>query len=193
MDPPYLAGRLPRARSSLIPHTGQTLRRMSSPGLNFNRQSPQLSSIFPTPTNISPPPAASLEIEPTSSLSPSCSSFGFTPPPFLSESAINNISPTPPANLQYASFPFDSQAQPCGPGPAALTPGDQSSQVSSSHTTGGTGTGAESATSEKDPFLSVLEQLAENETSQGGPSELDFFLGVEAEGCLGGGVDRVID
>jgi hypothetical protein len=29
----------------------------------------------------------------------------------------------------------------------------------------------------KDPFLSLLEQLAENEMSQqGGPSELDYFL-----------------
>jgi hypothetical protein len=34
------------------------------------------------------------------------------------------------------------------------------------------GTGGE----EKDPFLSLLEQLAENEHSRGGPSELDFFL-----------------
>ncbi|EPE33408.1 Zn2/Cys6 DNA-binding protein [Glarea lozoyensis ATCC 20868] len=32
-------------------------------------------------------------------------------------------------------------------------------------------------TDEKDPFLSLLEQLAENEHSRGGPSELDFFLG----------------
>jgi hypothetical protein len=30
---------------------------------------------------------------------------------------------------------------------------------------------------EHDPFLSLLEQLAENEQSRGGPSELDFFLG----------------
>jgi hypothetical protein len=29
---------------------------------------------------------------------------------------------------------------------------------------------------EKDPFLKLLEQLAENENSQLGPSELDFFL-----------------
>jgi hypothetical protein len=29
----------------------------------------------------------------------------------------------------------------------------------------------------KDPFLQLLEQLAENEVSRGGPSELDFFLG----------------
>lgn len=30
---------------------------------------------------------------------------------------------------------------------------------------------------EKDPFLTLLEQLAENEHSRGGPSDLDFFLG----------------
>jgi hypothetical protein len=30
---------------------------------------------------------------------------------------------------------------------------------------------------EKDPFLTLLEQLAESEHSRGGPSELDFFLG----------------
>jgi hypothetical protein len=29
----------------------------------------------------------------------------------------------------------------------------------------------------KDPFLRLLEQLAENEVSRGGSSELDFFLG----------------
>lgn len=29
---------------------------------------------------------------------------------------------------------------------------------------------------DKDPFLSLLEQLAENEVSRGGPSELDYFL-----------------
>ena len=34
----------------------------------------------------------------------------------------------------------------------------------------------QSSQGEKDPFLSLLEQLAENEHSRGGPSELDFFL-----------------
>ena len=29
---------------------------------------------------------------------------------------------------------------------------------------------------EKDPFLTLLEQLAENEHSMGGPSELDSYL-----------------
>jgi len=52
-----------------------------------------------------------------------------------------------------------------------LTPGSQSQ--SDSHTSSETGS------LEKDPFLSLLEQLAENENSQVGPSELDFFLAVD--------------
>ncbi|KAF4536526.1 uncharacterized protein LTHEOB_12231 [Lasiodiplodia theobromae] len=39
-----------------------------------------------------------------------------------------------------------------------------------------TGSNHTEASSEKDPFLTLLEQLAENEQSRGGPSELDFFL-----------------
>lgn len=85
-----------------------------------------------------------------------------------------NLAPTPPPNPQYATFPFDTaHANLTGmaqSGPTALTPGAQS-QTSATHTT----TGSE-GTSEKDPFLSLLEQLAENENSQGGPSELEFFL-----------------
>ena len=46
-----------------------------------------------------------------------------------------------------------------------MTPGGRSNNDST-----GTNEG------EKDPFLSLLEQLAENEHSRGGPSELDFFL-----------------
>lgn len=46
------------------------------------------------------------------------------------------------------------------------TPGAGSTSGASAHTD-----------AEKDPFLSLLEQLAENEVSRGGPSELDFFLG----------------
>lgn len=49
-----------------------------------------------------------------------------------------------------------------------MTPGARSNGES----TGTAGTSGE----EKDPFLSLLEQLAENEHSRGGPSELDFFL-----------------
>ncbi|KAI2850926.1 transcriptional regulator family: Fungal Specific TF [Aspergillus niger] len=104
------------------------------------------------------------------------SSLGFSPgvsnspAPFLSDPFT---APTPPAQPQYATFPFE--ATPGGP---ALTP-DAPSQGSSSATATGTAAGAATGAGEgeKDPFLSLLEQLAENEHSQGGPSELDFFLG----------------
>jgi len=43
-------------------------------------------------------------------------------------------------------------------------------------TPGRESTGTGGTDGEKDPFLSLLEQLAENEHSRGGPSELDFFL-----------------
>lgn len=56
----------------------------------------------------------------------------------------------------YQNFGMEQQS--------AMTPGGRSN---------GESTGGES---EKDPFLSLLEQLAENEHSRGGPSELDFFL-----------------
>jgi hypothetical protein len=46
------------------------------------------------------------------------------------------------------------------------TPGAASTSAGSVHT----------VESDKDPFLTLLEQLAENEVNQGGPSELDFFL-----------------
>lgn len=42
---------------------------------------------------------------------------------------------------------------------------------------------------ERDPFLSLLEQLAENEQSRGGPSELDFFLSGGGGGGGRGSVD----
>lgn len=48
------------------------------------------------------------------------------------------------------------------------TPGGMSAS-GSTHTEG-----------DKDPFMSLLEQLAENEQSHGGPSDLDFFLGAQS-------------
>lgn len=49
--------------------------------------------------------------------------------------------------------------------------------MSGSHTGG-----SETGNLENDPFLSLLEQLAENEHSRGGPSELDFFLTGDMDG-----------
>ena len=70
-------------------------------------------------------------------------------------------------NFNYASNGVTPNANGNGMGESngrgeGMTPGNES-----------TGTNGE----EKDPFLSLLEQLAENEHSRGGPSDLDFFLG----------------
>ncbi|KAJ5229693.1 hypothetical protein N7489_010401 [Penicillium chrysogenum] len=111
---------------------------------------------------------------PTSPFRDSLPRHSASPPPAFLTDASLNVAPTPPPNPQYATFPFDTaHANMNGmpqSGPTAMTPGAQS-QTSATHTT----TGSE-GTSEKDPFLSLLEQLAENENSQGGPSELEFFL-----------------
>ncbi|KAH1269123.1 hypothetical protein KXX45_003498 [Aspergillus fumigatus] len=118
---------------------------------------------------------------------PPSAMFGFSPPAFLTESLP--VAPTPPSHPQYATFPFDSSSSnnnnnnnsnhQTHTGQTIMTPGAQS-QASSSHTAGAGGgsSGSEAGSIEKDPFLSLLEQLAENEqNSAGGPSELDFFLG----------------
>ena len=81
--------------------------------------------------------------------------------------------PTPATTLRNLAI---------GGAATAATPGSHS-QTSGSHGTAA----SENGSAEKDPFLSLLEQLAENEqNSQGGPSELDFFLGASG---VGGGVD----
>ena len=54
------------------------------------------------------------------------------------------------------------------------TPHDQQATPGAGSTSGAS---AHTDVESKDPFLSLLEQLAENEVSRGGPSELDFFLG----------------
>lgn len=55
-------------------------------------------------------------------------------------------------------------------------PGQQG-QVHDQQTPGGmSANGSVGTEGDKDPFMSLLEQLAENEQSHGGPSDLDFFL-----------------
>lgn len=152
-----------------------------SPSLHFHQQpQPSLSSIFPiqsasdhlSHSTTQPTQENPHHLSLPSAFSPSA--FGLSPPAFLTDPSLA-IAPTPPSNPQYATFPFDTATAQSG---AALTPGAQS-QTSGSHTAS-----SETGNLEKDPFLSLLEQLAENEHSQGGPSELDFFLtgDVDAEG-----------
>lgn len=75
--------------------------------------------------------------------------------------------------MQYATFPFESTPVPVVESPESQNSTNPGGAGPSS--AGGT-TGTAGAGEEKDPFLSLLEQIAENEHSHGGPSELDFFL-----------------
>lgn len=85
-----------------------------------------------------------------------------------------SLPPSHRASISHANNPFappdhQPQSQP-GQGQQVLTPGGRSANGSFAESLAG------SNGEEKDPFLSLLEQLAENEHSRGGPSELDFFL-----------------
>ncbi|KAJ5653426.1 hypothetical protein N7490_000429 [Penicillium lividum] len=170
--PPFQSNQSPEAERHNSSHSMNKTQAQTalSPTLQFHQPpnpsqpSPSLSSIFPVQgsTDLSPNTQDNHLALPFSP-----SAFGLSPPAFLSDLALS-IGPTPPSNPQYATFPFDTTH--ANLNTTALTPGAQS-QTSGSHT-GGSDTGS----LEKDPFLSLLEQLAENEHSQGGPSELDFFL-----------------
>jgi hypothetical protein len=94
-----------------------------------------------------------------SSFSPN---FSFSPLPQLS-----SLAPTPGlsnSNQDNSASHFDPMLSMPTPYEQQATPGAASTS-GSAHTD-----------PDKDPFLSLLEQLAENEVSRGGPSELDFFL-----------------
>lgn len=94
--------------------------------------------------------------------------FSFSPLPQFASLAP---SPVPrPANLHNqdsSNYNFDPMLSMPTPHDQQPTPGAGSISGASVHTD----------PDSKDPFLSLLEQLAENEVSRGGPSELDFFLG----------------
>lgn len=98
--------------------------------------------------------------------------LGLSPAGFLVES-LATATPTP----QYATFPLQQQQQQ-ETQQHGIHPGNMTVQTPGaySQTSGGSHATAISEGGEKDPFLTLLEQLAENENSQGGPSELDYFL-----------------
>jgi hypothetical protein len=114
-----------------------------------------------------------LRIESANSLNlPFSPNFTFSPLP-----PIPSLAPTP--------TPGQTQAHPPPPQPqdqshsatfdpmlSMPTPYDQQATPGAASTSGG----SVHTDPDKDPFLSLLEQLAENEVSRGGPSELDYFL-----------------
>jgi hypothetical protein len=84
--------------------------------------------------------------------------------PFGPGQSQHNANPSQNAQTSSSSMNYTFEPPPN----QAMTP----SAMSNAGSAGTAGTAEE-----KDPFLSLLEQLAENEYSRGGPSELDFFLG----------------
>jgi hypothetical protein len=99
---------------------------------------------------------------------PTLSAIPFSPPYSFSNVALSNeqegFDPMfgvpqmiPTSNQTFNRFSYDQNQQ-------VMTPG------------GGSNGDSTGSREEKDPFLSLLEQLAENEHSRGGPSDLDFFL-----------------
>lgn len=160
-----------------IPPATPTLPSQSGRSNSFSFHPSQPSPSWPAGSDLGLPDGAALAGFSPSGVSSSAflaESFAAAGPSSATAPAAGGSAPTPPATQpQYATFPFEAPV-----GGTALTPGAQSQGSS-----GGSGTGAvaEHGVSEKDPFLSLLEQLAENEHSHGGPSELDFFLGESLE------------
>ncbi|KAL5120071.1 hypothetical protein ACEQ8H_001896 [Pleosporales sp. CAS-2024a] len=95
--------------------------------------------------------------------------FSFSPLPQFASLAPSPIPRTAMLNGQQdkSAIHFDPMLSMPTPYDQQPTPGPGSTSGASVHTD----------PDSKDPFLCLLEQLAENEVSRSGPSELDFFLG----------------
>ena len=124
-----------------------------------------------------PPPQSSTNNNSTNNLQlPFSPNFAFSPLPPI-PSLAPSLAPTPtpgqtqahpppPHSQDHSHTAFDPMLSMPTPYDQQPTPGAASTSGGSVHTD-----------PDKDPFLSLLEQLAENEVSRGGPSELDYFLG----------------
>ncbi|RDL37756.1 Zn2 DNA-binding protein [Venustampulla echinocandica] len=127
----------------------------NSPNSGLTQQ--QQSLLDPSPLTPFPP---------NSALTPNLSRTPFSPP-----YTFNSLNPAdtydPMFGIPQMGFGYGN-----GIGNNNMNEGITPGTTSTGESTGTAGTSNE----EKDPFLSLLEQLAENEHSRGGPSELDFFL-----------------
>lgn len=132
---------------------------------------------IPIPTRSSMPPFTPPLPNQTSLNLPNLNSSGLAMPlsPNFSFSPLPQFASLAPSPVQRAAnlngqepstMHFDPMLSMPTPYDQQPTPGAGSTSGGSVHTD----------PDSKDPFLSLLEQLAENEVSRGGPSELDFFL-----------------
>ncbi|KAF1926045.1 uncharacterized protein M421DRAFT_68521 [Didymella exigua CBS 183.55] len=94
--------------------------------------------------------------------------FSFSPLPQFA-----SLAPSPVPRAAHLSANNDTQIPHFDPMLSMPTPYDQQPTPGAGSTSGAS---VHTDPDSKDPFLSLLEQLAENEVSRGGPSELDFFL-----------------
>ncbi|KAF1939770.1 hypothetical protein EJ02DRAFT_436137 [Clathrospora elynae] len=163
------------ATSATHPPTIYT-QRPSDAGTSDTNSSPGDTRTHPTDSSM-PPFTPTL---PSSSLNPSNSNgsgpafpfspnFSFSPLPQFASLAPSPVPRTATLNPHQDNHAKNYDAMLSMPTPyeQQATPGAGSTSGASVHTD----------PDSKDPFLSLLEQLAENEVSRGGPSELDFFLG----------------
>lgn len=94
--------------------------------------------------------------------------FSFSPLPQFA-----SLAPSPVPRAAHLNSNNDTQVSHFDPMLSMPTPYDQQPTPGAGSTSGAS---VHTDPDSKDPFLSLLEQLAENEVSRGGPSELDFFL-----------------
>lgn len=94
--------------------------------------------------------------------------FSFSPLPQFA-----SLAPSPVPRAANLNQNHDNHTMHFDPMLSMPTPYDQQPTPGAGSTSGAS---VHTDPDSKDPFLSLLEQLAENEVSRGGPSELDFFL-----------------
>lgn len=146
--------------------------------VNSERHAPDTNLNIQTPSMLETPFARDANGMPNLSQTPFSPPFAYSslqvPENYDSMFGIAGLNPGTPGALNGGVMPspqMNGDAYDYGmEQPPVMTPGGRSNGESS-----GAGTIGRDG-EEKDPFLSLLEQLAENEHSLGGPSELDFFL-----------------
>ncbi len=106
-------------------------------------------------------------VPPNGSALPFSPDFTYSPLPHFASAAQSPVARSLNVpNQDHMGIHFDPMLNMPTPYDQQPTPGAGSTPGASVHTD----------PDSKDPFLSLLEQLAENEGSRDGPSELDFFL-----------------
>jgi len=139
-------------------------RHLSDRNLGMHQQS----MLDPTPTPMTPFP-------PNGANMPDLSQTPFSPP-YTFSSLQQPESYDPMFGMPQMGFGYGNGMAGNGMGGNGMSVGAQQEGMTPSSRSAGESTGTGGTEGEKDPFLSLLEQLAENEHSRGGPSELDFFL-----------------